>query len=86
MNSLELEVQKIRSASSAIASGIHLIDRPAGPFDLTAYDLRQSENALRAAADQIADIRIRAERHEFEQFRQRIKEATARIAQEQPNF
>lgn len=64
MNSLDLEIQKIRSASSAIASGVHLIDIPSGPFNLTAHDLRQSEHSLREAADKIANIRIRMERKE----------------------
>lgn len=86
MNTLELEIQKIRSASSAIASSVHLIDMPSGPFNLTAHDLRQSEQALRAAADQIADIRIRAERKERDAFHQRVREAEARAKQHVPNF
>lgn len=79
----ELEVQKIRSASNAIASGLHLIEN-IGPCDLTAYDLKQTEKSLRAAADRIAEIRIRRGIKERDEFCQRIKEAPANTTQ--PDF
>jgi hypothetical protein len=85
MNVFELEVQKIRSASTAIASGLHIIAN-VGPCDLTAYDLKQSEKALRAAADLIAEIRIKRGIKERDDFQQRIKEAEARNAKHIQDF
>lgn len=77
MNILDLEVQKIRAASTVISQSLHLVANVSArePFDLTAYDLRQSEESLRSAADQIGQVRLRLEAQERAEFQQRTMEA-----------
>jgi hypothetical protein len=85
MNILDLEVQKIRAASTVISQSLHLIENVSArePFDLTAYDLRQSEESLRSAADQIGQVRLKLELQEREEFRRRTY---AKHSNDVPNF
>ncbi len=77
----EHEIMKIRVTSRNIESSLNLITMNAlGPFDLTAYDLRQTEKSLRRSADMVAELRIKVEMKEREEFRRTIEAGNAAAA------
>lgn len=88
MNIFDLEVLKIRAAATVISQSLHMVANVSArePFDLTAYDLRQSEESLRSAADQIGHVRLKLEAKEREEFQQRTMEAHTRNKFYVPNF
>ncbi len=77
----EHEIMKIRVTARNIESGLTLITmNNLGPFDLTAYDLRQTEKTLRRSADMVAELRIKVEMKERDEFRRTIDAGNAKAA------
>lgn len=63
MKTLDLELSQLNAATSKIEGWADLISLAAlGPFDLTSYDLQQTERRLRLSADKIAKVRLRLEK------------------------